>query len=186
MRDRLALLFDEGTFVEDGQLANAPSDRAARRRRRHRPRARRRPAGPGRRERPDRQGRIVGRADGREDRPDHRGRAPRRAADLLAHRLRRRADHRPGRPVPGPARCRADLPQPGRAVRQGAADLLPVRPERRGRCLHPVVLRRGDHGRGQRLDVPGLAADGRDGRRREGHAGGDGRRPHARQRVRLR
>ena len=49
------------------------------------------------------------------------------------------------------------------------ADLLPVRAVRGGRRLHPVVLRHRDHGRGQRLDVPRLAADGRDGRRREGH-----------------
>ena len=43
-------------------------------------------------------------------------------------------------------------------------------PSRRRRRLHPGLLRRRDHARGQRLDVPGLAADGRDGDRREGHA----------------
>ena len=48
-------------------------------------------------------------------------------------------------------------------------------PSAAGRRLHPGVLRRGDHARGQRLDVPGLAADGRDGDRREGDARGDGR-----------
>ena len=40
----------------------------------------------------------------------------RRAADLLVHRLGRRADHRPGRPVPRPPRRGPDLRQPGRAV----------------------------------------------------------------------
>ena len=43
------------------------------------------------------------------------------------------------------------------------------------RRLHPGLLRRRDHARRQRLDVPRLAADGRDGDRREGHARGDGR-----------
>jgi hypothetical protein len=37
---------------------------------------------------------------------------------------------------------------------QGAADLLPVRPVGGGRRLHPGVLRRRDHGRGQRQHVP--------------------------------
>ena len=146
----------------------------------------RRPAGAGGRERPDREGRVVGCADGREDRPDHRGRAARRAADLLADRLRGRPDHRPGRPLPWSTWRGPDLPQPGRAVRQGAADLLPVRPVGGRRRVHPGVLRPGDHGRRQRLDVPRVAADGRDGRRREGDAGGDGRRADARLGLRLR
>ena len=162
------------------------SDRPAGRRRRDRARLGRRPPRAGGRERPDREGRIVGCANGREDRANHRGRASGRAAGVLVHRQRRRADHRPGRPLPGPAGCRADLQQPGRPVRQGSADLLPVRSERRRRRLHPVVLRRGVHGRGQRVDVPRLPTDGRDGGRREGHAGGDGRRPDARLHIRLR
>ena len=58
---------------------------------------------------------------------------------------------------------------------QGAADLPAVRPLGRGRRLHPGLLRRRDHARGQRLDVPGLAADGGDGGRREGDPRGDGR-----------
>ena len=49
-------------------------------------------------------------------------------------------------------------------------------PERGRRRLHPRVLRRRDHARRQRVDVPRLAAHGRDGDRREGHARGDGRR----------
>ena len=43
-------------------------------------------------------------------------------------------------------------------------------PQRRRRRLHPGVLRHRDHARGQRLDVPRLAAHGGDGDRREGHA----------------
>ena len=66
-----------------------------------------------------------------------------------------------------------------RAVGRGPAGLRAVRAERRRRRLHPGVLRRRDHGRRQRLDVPRLAADGRDGDRREGHARGDGRRADA-------
>ena len=59
-------------------------------------------------------------------------------------------------------------------------------PVRGGRRLHPRVLRlRGDGGR-QRLDVPGQPADGRDGGQGEDHAGGDGRRPDALHRVRVR
>ena len=66
------------------------------------------------------------------------------------------------------------------------AGVRAVRPERRRRRLHPGVLRRRDHARRQRLDVPRLAADGRDGDRREGDARGDGRGAHAHRRVRLR
>ena len=40
-------------------------------------------------------------------------------------------------------------------------------PSAAGRRLHPGVLRRGDHARRQRLDVPRLAADGGDGDRRD-------------------
>ena len=56
-------------------------------------------------------------------------------------------------------------------------------PERGRRRLHPGVLRRRDHARRQRVDVPRLAAHGRDGHRREGHARGDGRREDALARV---
>ena len=49
-------------------------------------------------------------------------------------------------------------------------------PSRGGRRLHPGVLRRGRHGRRQRQHVPRLRPHGRDGHRREDHAGGDGRR----------
>ncbi len=89
-----------------------------------------------------------------------------RAADLLAGRLRRRSHHRPGRAVPGSPRRRPDLLQPGAAVGPRAPDLLPVRAVGGRRRLHPELLRHRDHGRGQRLDVPGLAPHGRDGDRR--------------------
>ena len=72
------------------------------------------------------------------------------------------------------------------AVGRRAAGLRAVRAERRRRRLHPGLLRRRDHARRQRLDVPRLAADGRDGDRREGHARGDGRRADAHRRLRLR
>ena len=52
----------------------------------------------------------------------------------------------------------------------GAAGLRALRPLGRRRRLHPGLLRRRDHARRQRLDVPRLAADGRDGDRRGGHA----------------
>ena len=80
---------------------------------------------------------------------------------------------------PGPAARGADLPQPGAALGRDPADLLAVRAVGGRRRLHPRVLRRGVHGRQERVDVPGLAAHGGDGDRREGHAGRDGRRAHA-------
>ena len=112
----------------------------------------------------------------------------------LAHRVpmvylvdsRGRAHHRPGADVPRPPPRRADLLQRGAAVRRRAAGVRAVRPERGRRRLHPGVLRRRDHARRQRLDVPRLAADGRDGDRREGLARGDGRREDAHRRLRLR
>ncbi len=185
VRDRIALLFDEGSLRRGRPLRQRPAARAAGRRRGHRPRHRRRPAGDRHRQRPDGQGRLVGRAHRREDRPRHRDGAARGAAGLLVRRLGRRPHHRPGRDVPRPPRRRPHLPQPGGALGQGAADLLPVRPERRGRRLHPQLLRPHHHGRGQRLDVPRQPAHGRDGRRREGHPRGDGRRPDALHRLRV-
>ena len=72
------------------------------------------------------------------------------------------------------------------ALRPGAPGLPAVRPLCRRRRLHPRLLRRRDHARGQRLDVPRVAPDGRDGRRREGDAGGDGRGQDAHLDLRLR
>ena len=97
-----------------------------------------------------------------------------------------RADHRPDRPVPRPPRRREDLLEPGAGERLDPAGLRAVRAVRGRRRVHPGVLRRRRHGRGQRLDVPRLRPDGRDGHRREDHAGGDGRRPGALRRVRRR
>ncbi len=93
-------------------------------------------------QRPDREGRLVGRSHGREDRAAHRVRAAPRAAGVLAGRLGRRPHHRPGPAVPGPPRRGAHLRQPGAAVGQGAAGLLPVRTVGRRRRLHPELLRR--------------------------------------------
>ncbi len=121
----------------------------------------------------------MGQAHGRED-PPHPGdrRAAARAA-LLPRRLRRRAHHRPDRDVPRPARRGPHLLQPGAPLGADPADLPAVRALGRRRRLHPRVLRRRLHGRGQRQHVPRLAAHGRDGDRREGDARGDGRRAHA-------
>ena len=128
----------------------------------------------------------MGRPHGREDGAGLGGRAGRAGPDRLARRLRRRPPHRSGAAVPGPPRRRPHLLQPGQAVRPGPPDLLPVRPVGGRRGLHPVVLRRRVHGRRQRLDVPRLAAHGRDGRRRDHDARGDGRGPDARLAVGVR
>ena len=115
VRDRLALLLDPDSFVEDALLANAmassgdlPADGVV--------------TGVGRIDGravcvmandPTREGRLVGCSDGREDRATDRARAATRAADRVARRLGRRSDHRPGRLVPRPSRCRTHLLQPG-------------------------------------------------------------------------
>ena len=124
--------------------------------------------------------------DGREDPPHPGARAEPADADGLPRRLGRRAHHRAGADVPGPPRRRAIFHNQVQAVGRRAAGLRAVRPERRRRRLHPGVLRRRDHARRQRVDVPRLAAHGRDGDRREGHARGDGRRADAHRRLRLR
>ena len=131
-----------GSFVEDGLLANAlagdlPADGVVTGIGHGR-----RPAGVRDGERPDREGRLVGRAHGREDRAAHRDTRSARAAGRLPRRLRRRAHHRPGRAVPRAARRGPHLRQPGAAVGQGAAGVLPVRAVGRGRRVHPRVLRR--------------------------------------------
>ena len=186
VRDRLALLLDDGSFVEDALLANAladdlPADGVV--------------TGTGRIDgRPvcvmandsDGEGGLVGRAHRREDRAPHRDRAQARAAGRLPRRLGRRPHHRPGRALPGPARRGPDLRQPGATLGSGAAGVLPVRAVGRGRCVHPGVLRRRLHGGGQRLDVPRLTADGGRGDRRGRDARRDGRRAHARHRQRVR
>ncbi len=186
VRDRLARLLDDGSFVEDALLANAlagdlPADGVV-----TGVGPRRRPAGVRDGERPDGEGRLVGRADRREDRSPHRARAAARAAGRVPRRLRRRAHHRPGRAVSRAARRGPDLRQRGAALGQGPAGVLPLRTFGRGRRLHPGVLRRRVHGRRERLDVSRLAPDGRGRDRRARLTRGDGRRPHARDRERVR
>ena len=89
--------------------------------------------------------------------------------------------------LPGPAGRRAHLLQPGAAVRAGCPRSAACSGrQRRGRRLHPELLRHRVHGRGQRLDVPRVAAHGRGRDQRAGHPRGDGRRPHARHRLGLR
>ena len=90
-----------------------------------------------------------------------------------------RAHHRPGADVPRAPRRGPHLLQRGAPVRAGAAGVRAVRALGRRRRLHPRLLRRRDHARGQRVDVPRLAAHGGDGDRREGDARGDGRREDA-------
>ncbi len=128
----------------------------------------------------------MGAEDGREDHPDPGTRDRPAGSDGLPRRLGGRSDHRPGADVPRAPRRGPHLPQRGEAVGRRAAGLRAVRPERRRRRVHPGVLRRRDHARGQRLDVPRLAAHGRDGDRREGHARRDGRRADAHRDLRLR
>ena len=170
VRDRIALLLDDGTFVEDGQLANAqaaglPAD-----------------------------GVVTGQGlvDGRpalvvaNDPTVKAGSWGARTVEKII-RITERAlveelpvfwliDSAGARItdqvalVPRPAWRGPHLSQPGHAVRQGAADLLPVRPVGGWRRLHPELLRRRDHGRGQRVDVSRLAPDGRDGRGGEASA----------------
>ncbi len=184
-RDRIALLADEGSFTEDGAFANVLADGL--------------PA----------DGVITGTAtiDGRpvalmaNDSTVKAGswgartvekiiriieKAYGRDPDGLPGRLGRRPDHRPGGDVPRPPRRRQDLPHPGPRLRLDPAGVRAVRPVRGRRRLHPRVLRLRRHGGRQRLDVPGQPADGRDGGQRADHAGGDGRRPDALHRLRLR
>ena len=166
VRERVERLLDPGSFAEEALLANWEQDGlgadgvvtgmgtvGG-------------PAGRRHGQRPDGQGRLLGAQDGREDHPHPGAGAAAAGADGLPRRLGGRADHRPGADVPGPPRRGADLLTRGAAVGRGAAGLRALRAQRRGRRLHPRLLRRGDHARRQRLDVPGLAAHGRDGDRR--------------------
>src|SRR6266852_5144804 len=190
-----------------GQAAGAPPPRAAAGRRL---RGRRRAAGPqrgarirGRRggdrgrphrradrlrdgQRPDRQGRLVGPPHGGEDRPDAGDRGAAAGSHFLPGRLRRRAYHRPGPDVPWPPPCGPHLLQRGPAFGAGSPNLPALWSVRGRRRVHPGLLRPDHHGRGPRQYVPGLTPHGRDGDRRESDPGGDGRRPHALHRERLR
>ena len=170
VRERIALLLDDGSFAEEALLANWQHDGLG---------ADGVVIGVGTIE-----GRPValmandptvkagswGPEDGRED-PAHPGaRAQLERAAGLPRRLGGRAHHRAGADVSGTPRRRPHLPQPGEAFGRRPAGVRPVRAERGGRRVHPGVLRHRDHARGQRVDVPRLAADGRDGDRREGDA----------------
>ncbi len=186
VRDRLALLLDEGSFVEDGLLANNRADDL--------------PA--------DGVVTGVGRVEGRpvcvmaNDPTVKAGswgaRTVEKIVRLTEHALRHelpvfwlvdsagaritdQVELFPGRRGAGRIFYNEVAP-----VGPGAPGVLPVRPVRRRRRLHPQLLRRGVHGRGERLDVPGLAPHGRDGHRRARLARADGRRPHARHGVGLR
>ena len=179
-----ARLLDEGSFVEDALLANWEQDGLG---------ADgvvtgigdgRRPPGRGDGQRPDRQGRLVGPEDGREDHP-HPGagaRAPRCRWSTSSTRPARASPSR-SQMFPGRRGAGRIFHNEVKMSRRRAAGLRAVRAERRRRRLHPGLLRRRDHARRQRLDVPRLAADGRDGDRREGHARGDGRRADAHRRL---
>ena len=121
------------------------------------------------RQRRDRQGRLAAADVDQEARPgpaDRRGERPR---GDLPRRLRRRVPAAPGRDLPrqGPLR-RLVLP-PGPTVGDGPAPA--VRRARRmhgRRRLRPGAVRRGDHGRGHRPDLPRRPAD-REGRARRDH-----------------
>ena len=179
VRQRVDLLCDPGSFVEDGLLANALGTEMGA------------------------DGVVTGRGivDGRPAvviandptvkagswgaRPWRRWSAPSRppttsVSRVLFDRLGRCSHHRPGRSVSRGVAVR-DASSTTRCGCQGgcSSDLLPLRPVGGGRCLHPGVLRRRDHGGGQCIDVPRIAAHGRDGHRRAHHARGHGRSPHA-------
>jgi hypothetical protein len=107
VRDRIAQLFDEGSFVEDGRYANAlagdlPADGVV-----TGPRDGRRPAGDRHRQRPDRQGRLVGCAHGREDRPGHRDGHCARSCRSSG------SSTRPARGSPTRSRCSRGAGEPG-------------------------------------------------------------------------
>ena len=128
----------------------------------------------------------MGRAHGREDRAAHRARAARTSC---------RSSGSSTRPAPAsPTRSSCSRAAAARAAssttrcgcRAGCRRSAACSARRPPAARTSRVLRRRDHGRGQRLDVPRLAAHGRDGDRREDDARGDGRRPHARHRVGLR
>ena len=156
-----------GSFVEDGLLANAsaddlPADGVVTGVGRGR-----RPAGVRHGQRPDGEGGIVGGAHGREDRAPDRARAARRAPGLLAGRLGR------ARASPTRSSCSPVVAAPGGSsttrcgCRGGCRRSVACSARRPPAARTSRLLRHRDHGRGQRVDVPRLAADGRDGDRRD-------------------
>ena len=147
VRERVALLTDEGSFVEDGTAGQLGQGRPRCRRCGDRDRNGRRPDDRADGQRPDGEGRVVGTEDRREDPADPGAGPEARGSDGLPGRLGRCPDHRSGPDVPRTPRGGPDLLQRGADVREGAAGLPAVRPERRRRRLHPRLLRRGDHAR---------------------------------------
>ncbi len=165
VRERVALLLDPGSFAEEGLLAGSEQDGLG---------AEGvvtgigmldGPPGGGDGQRPDRQGRLVGAADGREDPPHPGARAVAALPARVSGRFGRCAHQPAGPDVPRPPPRRADLLQPGAAVRRGSAGLPAVRPERRRRRLHPGLLRHRRDARRQRIDVSRVPPHGRDGDR---------------------
>jgi hypothetical protein len=149
VRERIELLVDADSFIEDGLFANALAGAAGRRRGdRLRPRAR--PPGGHHGQRLHREGRLVGRPHRREDPPHSGDRAKAACAPALSGRLRRGSHHRSDRDVPRAPGGRPHLLQRGAAVGHGAPDLPALRPLGRRWCVHPGVLRRGGDGRQER------------------------------------
>ena len=123
-RERIDRLLDPGTaFLELGALAalGAVRRRRAVGRHRHRHRRRRGPGVRGRRERRDREGRLVLPAHGQEAPARAGGRRAEPAAVPLPRRLGRRVPAAPGRGLPRPRPLRPDLLQPGAACRRSGS-----------------------------------------------------------------
>ena len=154
VRERVARLVDPESFAEEALLANWDAGGPRRRRRRHRPGDDRRPpvalmandptvkAGSWGPKTVEKILRIQERALRLEVPMVY-------LVDSAGARITDQVQMFPGRRGAGP-----HLPQRGAALRPGAAGLPAVRAVGRGRRLHPGVLRRRDHARGQRLDVP--------------------------------
>ena len=151
-------------------------------------RHRRRPTGLPDGQRLDRQGRLVGRAHRREDHPDHRAGLPRPACRWSTWSTR----PAPGSPTRSTSSRAAAAPgkifwNQVRAQRLDPAGVRAVRARRAaGGAYIPAFCDVVVDGRGQRVDVPRLRPDGRDGDRREDDARGDGRGAGALRRVRRR
>ena len=149
---------------------------------RHRDRRRRGPGVRGRRERRDREGRLLLPAD-REEAPARAGggRAEPPAVPL-PRRLRRRVPAAPGGGLPRPRALRADLLQPGAHVRAGdPADRRRDGLVHRRRRLRARDERRDDHrpGHGHDLHRRPAAREGGDGAGRDRRGARRRRRAHA-------
>ena len=186
VRDRLDRLLDRRLVRRGRPARQRARRRPPGRRRGHRHRPHRRSPGVRDGQRPDGEGGVVGRAHGREDRAPHRDRAAARAAGRVPRRLRGRAHHRPGRAVPRSPRCGADLRQPGAAVGPVPQVCCLFGPSAAGGAYIPAFCDVVFMVEANASMYLGLAPHGRGGHRRAGDARGDGRRPHARHRQRVR